>query len=275
MGMIQPTVFIAEDEVAFFRDKGYLVIEAMTSPEEVEELREIYDRLFAARAGRAEGNQYDLAGTDAEDQPAKLPQIINPVSYAPELRETQFRVNAAQVARRLLGSDVEFQGEHAIMKPPAIGEAAPWHQDESYWKEELEYDGLSVWLALQETTVENGCMQFIPGSHKGDVLPHHSIGHDPRIHGLEVDDVMDASTAVACTIPAGGATIHHCRTLHYTGPNQTDTTRRAYIHTWAAPYKSRSQPRDFYWQRMRQTARDERRLKSGTVSVSSGRAPDS
>ena len=275
MGMIEPTVSITEEEAAFFRDKGYLVIEAMTSPEEVEGLREIYDRLFAARAGREEGNQYDLAGTDDEDEPAKLPQIIDPVSYAPELRETQFRVNAAQVARWLLGSDVEFQGEHAIMKPPAIGEAAPWHQDESYWKEELEYDSLSVWLALQETTVENGCMQFIPGSHKGDVLPHHSIGHDPRIHGLEVDDEMDASTAVACPIPAGGATIHHCRTLHYTGPNHTDTTRRAYIHTWAAPYKSRTVPRDFYWQRTRQTARDERRLKSGTVSISSGRAPDS
>ena len=267
-----PTLSIDDDQVAFFCERGYLVIESITTPDEVGSLREIYDRLFDERAGRDEGNQYDLAGTDEEDAPAKLPQIVNPVNYAPELADTLFRINSAEVGRRLLGEEAEYQGEHAIMKPPEIGEAAPWHQDEAYWKGELEYDSLSVWMALQDTTVESGCMQFIPGSHLGDVLPHHTIGHDPRIHGLEVDEVDD-SGAVACPIPAGGATIHHCRTLHYTGPNRTDTTRRAYIHTLATPYKSRSEPRDFYWQRTRQTARDERRRRAGTVSVSSGRSP--
>ena len=267
-----PTLNIDDDQVTFFRERGYLVIDSITTAEEVGFLCQVYDRLFAERAGREEGNQYDLAGTDEDDAPAKLPQIVNPVNYAPELADTQFRVNSAEVGRQLLGDEAEFQGEHAIMKPPEIGEAAPWHQDEAYWQGAIEYDSLSVWMALQDTTVDNGCMQFIPRSHLRDVEPHHTIGHDPRIHGLEVDEV-DASQAVACPISAGGATIHHCRTLHHTGPNRTVMTRRAYIHTWAAPYKSRSTPRDFYWQRKRQTARDERRRWAGTVSVSSGRAP--
>ena len=267
------TITLSDDEVAFFRHNGYLVIDALTTADEVAELRVIFDRLFAAQAGREEGNQYDLAGTDEDDRPARLPQIVNPISYAPELKEILFRANSTVVGKRLLGPDAEFQGEHAIVKPPAIGEAAPWHQDEAYWKGELAYDSLGVWLALQETNVDNGCMQFVPGSHNNDVLPHHTIGHDPRIHGLEVDEV-DTSTAVACPLPAGGATVHHCRTLHFTGPNRTGGTRRAYVHTWSAPYVQREVARDFYWQKTRKTTRDERRRRAGTVSVSSGKAPE-
>ena len=271
--MPEATVTVSDEQVAAFRENGYLVFESFTTQDEVAKLLEIYDRLFEAQAGREEGNQYDLAGTDEDDRPARLPQIVNPINYAPELQEILFRANATVVGKRLLGPEAEFQGEHAIMKPPEIGAATPWHQDEAYWKGELEYNSLSIWLALQDTTIDNGCMQFIPGSHKQDVLPHHSIGHDPRIHGLEVDEV-DPSWAVACPVPAGGATVHHCRTLHYTGPNRTDATRRAYIHTWSAPYKKRAVGRDFYWQGMRNTARDERRRKAGTVSVSSGQVPE-
>ena len=172
-----------------------------------------------------------------------------------------------------MGPDVELQGEFAIMKPPEMGAEAPWHQDEAYWKPELEYDSIGIWVPLQEATLENGCMQFIPESHKAGVLPHHPIGHDPRIHGLEVDS-CDPSTAVACPLPAGGATIHHCRTLHYTGPNRSAAVRRAYVHTFAAPYKERAEARDFYWQEQRRTARDERRRQAGTVSTSSGRIPN-
>jgi ectoine hydroxylase-related dioxygenase (phytanoyl-CoA dioxygenase family) len=102
-------------------------------------------------------------------------------------------------------------------------------------------------------------MQFVPGSHHQDVLPHHSIGHDPRIVGLEVDDVEQVvAQAVPCPLPAGGATIHHCRTLHYTGPNQSDGPRRAYIMSFGSPPQKRREPRDFYWLRMQQTKWQER-----------------
>ena len=269
--MLEPTISLTDEQTTFFHKNGYLAIESLTTATEVSRLRGVYDRLFSEQAGRQEGNQYDLAGTDEDDKPSSLPQIVNPVNYAPELKDILLKVNARAVAQQLLGPPVEAQGEFAIMKPPQLGAPAPWHQDESYWKEELEYNSVSIWVPLQEATLENGCMQFIPGSHKGDVLPHHPIGHDPRVHGLEVDE-CDPSTAVACPLPAGGATIHHCRTLHYTGPNRSSQMRRAYVHTFAAAFVKRSQPRDFYWQKQRRTARDERRRQAGTVSTSAGTA---
>ena len=99
-------------------------------------------------------------------------------------------------------------------------------------------------------------MQFIPGSHRLNVLPHRSIGGDVRVHGLEVDpEVTDLGELVACPLPAGGATIHHCRTLHFAGPNRTNQARRAYILAFTAPAKPLAEPRDFYWQKAWQTGR--------------------
>ena len=257
MNTIAPTIVLTQDQIAFYHREGYLVLDAITTQQEVTWLREVYDRLFAARAGREAGDQFDLAGTDVEGQPAALPQILNPSKYAPELKEGLFRVNALAIARQLLGADAGPLGEHAIFKPARTGAETPWHQDEAYWDPTLDYESLSIWIPLQEATIANGCMQFVPGSHQQQVLTHHSIQDDPRIHGLAVDAV-DVSTAVACPIPAGGATIHHNRTLHYAGPNDSDVPRRAYILIFGRKPTQRIQARDFYWKRQKQTARQQR-----------------
>ena len=102
-------------------------------------------------------------------------------------------------------------------------------------------------------------MQFVPGTHRQEVLPHHPIGNDPRIIGLEVDEPQKlAAGAVACPIPAGGATVHHSRMLHYTSPNHSDGPRRAYILTFGTPRKQRATPRNFYWLEQQKTKWQER-----------------
>lgn len=256
--MSESTITVSDEQVAFFHSEGYLVIDAITTPEEVVWMRELYDGLFAERVGYDDGNQFDLAGTDEEGSDARLPQMLAPSFYAPTLRDTIYRANALEVARRLLGPEAEFRFDHAILKPAEAGAETPWHQDEAYWDPAIDYDELSIWMPLQDVGLENGCMHFVPGSHARDVLPHRSIGNDPRIHGLEVDLVVDVSTAVACPIPAGGATVHHCRMVHYTTPNLTSEPRRAYILSFGAPQHPRDRARDFYWLRAQQTARAER-----------------
>lgn len=263
--MPDPIITLTEEQIAFYHREGYLVLPRLTTDDEIERLRHIYDRLFARRAGREEGNQFDLGGADEEGATATLPQILNPAKYAPELAETQLRVNALAVARQLLGAEADYRGEHAILKPAGYGAPTPWHQDEAYWDPGKEYESMSIWVPLQEATAENGCMEFVPGSHRGEVLPHHSIGHDPRVHGLEVD-AADTSRAVACPLPPGGATIHHNRTLHYAGPNRSDAPRRAYILGFGLPSRDRVAPRDFPWNTMKQTAREARRRAAQTAA---------
>ena len=122
---------------------------------------------------------------------------------------------------------------HAIRKPAKDGAATPWHQDEAYWDPAYEHRGLSIWIPLQPATLENGCMQFVPGSHHLGVQPHQLI--NPDSHGLELQSLELVEEAVACPLPPGGATIHFSRTLHYAGPNTSTEPRRALIMGFNAP----------------------------------------
>jgi ectoine hydroxylase-related dioxygenase (phytanoyl-CoA dioxygenase family) len=257
MTNLRPTIELTPEQIAFYLREGYLALDAITTPEEVAWIRETYDRLFAARAGRDEGNQFDLAGSDDEEAVATLPQILSPSKYAPELKEGLFRVNALHIARQLLGPDAVFQGDHAIFKPARYGAETPWHQDEAYWNPTLDYHALSLWIPLQPATLENGCMQFVPRSHQWDVLPHHTIGNDPRVHGLEVDEA-DRTGSVACPLPPGGATLHHNRTLHYTGPNRSDIPRRAYILGFGTPPRPAAETRLYSWNEQKHPPREQR-----------------
>jgi len=257
--MSEPTLILSQAQIDFFHREGYLALPALTTAEEVVKLQEIYDHLFSSKAGRDQGDHLDLVTADDDSAEEMLPQILNPSKYAPELTDTLFRINATAIAKQLLGADAKFTGDHAIRKAPHSGVETPWHQDEAYWNPEKEYNALSIWIPLQEATLKNGCMQFIPGSQDQDVLPHHPIGNDPAVIGLEVDDAEGrAQRAVACELPAGGATIHHSRTLHYTGVNGSDQPRRAYILAFGTPAKQRDQVRDFYWLTQQKTKWQER-----------------
>lgn len=249
-------LIVSRKDIEFFHSNGYVVLDAIATEAELEELRDIYDELFRKRAGREQGAQFDLAGADKEGEEATLPQILGPSRFAPRLNEMKFKERARSYAEQLLGGECEG-GDHAILKPPFTGSDTPWHQDEAYWSPALQYSSLSIWMPLQDATVESGCMQFVPGSHKGGVLPHHPIHNDPRIHGLEVDG-FDEREIAACPIPAGSVTVHHCRTLHYAGPNRTAEPRRAYIQVFGLPTQERGETRDFYWQNLQQTARQAR-----------------
>ena len=158
---IEPTVSLSEEQIAFYRENGYLVLDAITTRDEVAMIRAVYDQLFVDRVGREDGNQFDLGGADEEGVEATLPQILAPEKYAPELQDTLYKANARAIARQLLGPEAAGEFGHAIRKPPGIGAPTPIHQDEAYWDPGLLHNGISIWMPLQEATLENGCMHFV------------------------------------------------------------------------------------------------------------------
>lgn len=258
--MKTPNLKLTPEQIEFFHREGYLALPAITTPEEVAQLCGIYDHLFEIKAGRDQGDHLDLTShDDDETQEPTLPQIMNPSKYAPALKDTQLHANAEAIAKQLFGEQTVFRFDHAIRKPAHTGSATPWHQDEAYSSPINDYNEVSIWIPLQEATRQNGCMWFVPGSHRSGIFPHHPIGNDPRVIGLEVDnpDAMSKG-AVACELPAGGATIHHCKTLHYTGPNVSAGPRRAYILGFGAPPIPLDEPRNFHWLEQQQTAWHER-----------------
>ena len=250
---------LSPEQVADFRRDGFLAVTQIAPPEEVTQLRDIFRRLFEGNVGWEKGAQYDLAGTDGDDQPRKLPQLLNPVQFAPELATTRFRANALAMAIQLLGEGTEPWFEHAILKPPRYGAPTPWHQDEAHRDDPgTDYEQLSIWMPLQEATPENGCMRYISGSHLGPVLEHRSPNDDPRITALECIGAFDPDTAALCPLPPGGAVMHHCRTLHSAGPNQSDAPRCAYILSFRGPTRPNPAFTGYPWNATKHTAAQER-----------------
>jgi ectoine hydroxylase-related dioxygenase (phytanoyl-CoA dioxygenase family) len=96
-------------------------------------------------------------------------------------------------------------------------------------------------------------MCFIPGSHKGGVLRHGFMDDDPAVTTLILEDKIDITKAVLQPVPIGGASIHHNRTLHGSGPNRTDNPRRAYVNEWQIVPVKREVPYDrpWYWERQK------------------------
>jgi ectoine hydroxylase-related dioxygenase (phytanoyl-CoA dioxygenase family) len=242
-------VDIDEDQVAFFRENGYLAIDRITTDDEVEWIRERFDQLFDRREGGFPGAFFDTARPyDAEGEDL-FTQALFPEARFPGLRETQFVRNGRRIAARLLdvpADELQHWG-HMLRKPARVGYEAPWHQDEAYWDPGLDYHAVGNWMPLDDADVDNGCLWFVPGSHRGDVLPHRHPNDDPSVNILELVEPADTSTAVAVPTRAGGASFHHPRTLHYSRPNTTDTTRRAYANEYQTVPTVRDVPAHRPW----------------------------
>jgi ectoine hydroxylase-related dioxygenase (phytanoyl-CoA dioxygenase family) len=242
--MGQPSVRLTDAQVKSFRREGFVRIEALADAAELEVLLGLYDELFRREGGFDAGDRIDLVADTGREQ---LPQIVNPERYAPQLIGGSAYRNAGGIARQLLGPGCVPTGNHAILKPAQVGPDTPWHQDEAYWDPRFAHRAVSIWLALQPATRENGCMRFIPGSHRGPVLPHELISADA--HGLRATVMPPGAREIACELPAGGATLHDGRTLHAAGPNVSGRPRRALVFGFGLAPVALETPNHYPWQR--------------------------
>lgn len=235
---------LSPDQVARFASQGFLSIEGITTPDEIDWLRGVYDSLIEDE--RTLRLRYDGALPDGRS--GLIHQIFLPERQRPELLETRYLANARRLAATLLGVDLEqsvYGGLMLIYKPAGAGRDAPWHQDEAYWDfPTRRCHSLSVWMPLDDVSVDSGCMQFLPGSQALDMLRHRRVSEGGP---LVVDEPVDLSGAVPCPIPAGGATFHTCRTLHYTAANTSERPRRAFTTIFHGPGSEREVPRPRPW----------------------------
>lgn len=133
------------------------------------------------------------------------------------------------IAAHFLGQNLASFTAHYICKPPRDGQPVFWHQDGAYWKLEP-MEALTVWVAIDESTVKNGCLQMIPGSH---CLPLHrpeSRTDQPNMLFSTADEEIVAEWAakqgvINIELQPGDVSIHHPNLLHCSGPNTSEKRR--------------------------------------------------
>ena len=255
---------LSADQLTTLRRDGFLRVDGLSTPDEIALIRDMYDRLFTEGRGWEKGDLFDMVGNDRDQAALALPQMLWPSRYEPRLRQTRLANSAENIAKQILGGQPENYLEHAILKPAFHGAATPWHQDDAFGRKGSGFvESISIWMALQDTTVEGGCMQYIAGSNHEPLYPHRSPGNDPSVHGLELVTPPGLTRCVAVPIPAGSAIIHLSRTIHGAGPNNTAQPRRAYVLGYAVKGRDHQiMSRDYAWNLEKQTAREKREMQS-------------
>jgi phytanoyl-CoA hydroxylase len=116
-----------------------------------------------------------------------------------------------------------------MTKMPSKSTESRWHQDRRYWH--FEDDNLvSVWLALGEERMENGVLEFIPGSHKLEYRPEQFDEETSFMTGLPENDALIAKK-VHFDLHPGDVVLFHCRTLHHAYNNKTDAPKISFVYT--------------------------------------------
>jgi len=223
---------VTEEERARFRADGYVHLRGVLSEEELLEIEEVYQRFLA---GEIEVQGRDLCDMSGEYGGAiedfQLINVMLPRRYHPAWRGNLYERRAASIAEQLIGGGLELDYDQLLAKPPGEAEAVfAWHQDMAYWIDTPDTRTASLWLALDDSSVENGCMRFVPGTHlEPELRPHSPLTGDRGESHALFTELSSEDQPRHAEIARGDCTVHNERVLHGSGGNTSERWRRAYI----------------------------------------------
>lgn len=131
----------------------------------------------------------------------------------------------------ILGSPLRLYASQVFAKPAFVGTIVPSHQDMPYWPFEP-YEMISAWIALDDSTIENGCVRHVAGSHKLGILPHAPSGVVGNSLGIIDDPRWKSLPEHPVEVRRGSCILHHCLTVHRSEPNRSPNPRRGLIYVY-------------------------------------------
>jgi ectoine hydroxylase-related dioxygenase (phytanoyl-CoA dioxygenase family) len=222
---------LTPEQKRFFTDNGFLAIpDAVPAPRvaamrhRIEELCEHWQSDTARRLHMQQ--EAEVAGAVATTQtPQTIRKFADLVAHEPVFHAHAADPGLLDLVADLIGTPISLYADQALLKPPHVGSEKLLHQDNAYFRVVPNDAVITCWCALDDATLENGCMPYLPATHHLGIVEHDPIPGTP--HLVPRDHTTDA--AVPVPIPAGGLIFHHSCTLHYSPPNNTPLWRRAFV----------------------------------------------
>lgn len=203
-----------QTEIADYRDKGFLAVDDFLTPEELAHWREVVDAAVAAVAGNQAGRNSERVFT----------QRMHLRRTSAAVRDLVEDPGIGRLVAELEGVDaVRLYLDQALVKEP-YGAPTSYHLDIPWWSFSSPH-ACTIWVALDDATLENGCLYFIPGSHKLRLGTVGDLG--PELGALFVAHPEAAARPRPAPLPAGGCSFHNGHTVHGAGANMTPGRRRA------------------------------------------------
>ena len=212
------TVSIDDDGVQQFRRDGYLLPPGqLFAPDRLGELTAIFTEHLDDKGDRLS----DELDTPHHRDERLLSYLLDP--------------GVLDVVEPIIGPDIMLWSSHFISKDPFTGRATPWHEDSAYWKGRLSrYDAIvTIWLSLDGSDTENGCMRVIPGTHTNGFSEYAPVDATANTFDTQITDV-DEEAAVDFVLAPGEVSLHDGRIMHGATPNRSARRRTGYTMRYIA-----------------------------------------
>jgi chlorinating enzyme len=221
-------------QVQFFKDEGYLLYDQPVLPQPK----------FDALKTHFEKRIIEFVETTGQS-----PEHFD-VPHFEDIKLFQWLFDDAvlDVVESLIGPDIALWSSHFITKPPGVGKRVPWHEDSAYWGQVLDpMEVVTVWLAIDPSTPENGCMRVIPRTHNNGYSQYEEVADKSNnVFATELKkDQFDENQAVDCILKPNYCSIHHAKTIHGSNPNTSAMRRCGYTMRYV-PASSKFRPADWF-----------------------------
>jgi len=225
-----------EDDIAYYQKNGWWKSGQIFSEEDLEKMKTAMYQVYASDF---------VTGKEPHGGPwiydPKQKFAVRKIDQShwtnPTLAQVVVNPTVGQIAAMLADTkEIRLWHDQLLFKPGqkhADGESmgkVGWHQDYHYWQCASECEMLTGWVAFDDVTIENGCMQVIPGSHKWGLLPGSDFfSQDENSMKNKIEEMGHKWNPVPVELKAGEVSFHHCLTVHGSGPNFTDRPRRSIV----------------------------------------------
>lgn len=197
-----------EEQLQHYHQHGYVTPDFRLPGDVIADIRDAHQRLIQRHPDQSDYCSALLAFDTWYLTIARRPDILDLVSS-------------------VLGDDIALWNSSFFAKPALIGSRTPWHQDGEYWPI-TPLATCTVWIAIDAATLENGCLQVIPGSHRDQQLAtHHQNNADGLALNMELDqNQFDSGDAVPILLEPGQISLHDVYLYHGSEPNRSTLPRR-------------------------------------------------
>ncbi|HNP21292.1 MAG TPA: phytanoyl-CoA dioxygenase family protein [Panacibacter sp.] len=221
---------LSDEQVGFFKENGYLPNVKMLDEKQVEQIRnEIAELADVKHPGHH--LFYEFHSNESADPSTILFHALGAWRITDGLHDVLWNPRFVMAASQLLGNvPVRFWHDQLFCKPPKKGGVVAWHQDYSYWTRTKPIAHLTCWCGLDDSTIENGCLQYVPGSQRWGLLDKPELaGNMMGIMDYLTPQQREEFRPVYVETKAGEAIFHHSLTLHGSSENKSDRPRRAFV----------------------------------------------
>ncbi|MEX0643240.1 MAG: phytanoyl-CoA dioxygenase family protein [Pirellulales bacterium] len=205
--------------LAQYEHNGVVHVPCLFNSTEVVEIRQRTDDYIRDRLAQLPSTDYVL-----EADGRSVRNLWRMHEHDPLFAALAQRPHIRSLAAALVHGEPVLMSVETFNKPARVGSAVPYHQDNAYFCQ-TPPDVLTVWVAIDAATIENGAVYYLPETHRQGVLPHKLSGVRGNSMSLADPSNLDTSKELLGALASGDAMIHHCQTIHRSAPNTSGRPR--------------------------------------------------